>query len=135
MIGFALRLLQVIHKYFLIQSTELHHSSMGTAFGVAGASPKTVSDEERGWLIIGICLTKVLTPALKDVLANEMPIWYQNLLLPPYQIDKQTSAGHAKMLPPSKLNYESVNNNYTICKTSSYDYMVSKIQYLWRSCS
>ena len=99
---------------------------MGTAFGVAGASHKTVSDEERGWLIIGICLTKVLTPALKDVLANEMPIWYQNLLLPPNEIDKQTCARHAKTLPPSKskLNYESVNNNSTIRKTSSYDYGV-----------
>jgi hypothetical protein len=62
---------------------------------------------------------------LRDVLANEMPIWYQNLLLPPNEIDKQTCARHAKTLPPySKLNYESVNNNSTIRKTSSDDYAV-----------
>ena len=98
---------------------------MATAVGVSGSSPKTVSDEERRWMIVGICLTKVLTPALRDVLANEMPIWYQNLLLPPNEIDKQTCARHAKTLPPySKLNYESVNKNSTIRKTSSYDYAV-----------
>jgi hypothetical protein len=99
---------------------------MATAVGVSGSSPKTVSGAERRWVIIGICLTKVLTPALRDVLANEMPIWYQNLLLPPNEIDKQTCARHAKTLPPSKskLNYESVNNNSTIRKTSSYDYGV-----------
>ncbi|CAB4002904.1 Hypothetical predicted protein [Paramuricea clavata] len=99
---------------------------MATAVGVSGSSPKTVSDEERRWVIIGICLTKVLTPALRDVLANKMPIWYQSLLLPPHEIDKQTCARHAKTLPPSysKLNYESVNTNSTIRKASSYDYAV-----------
>jgi hypothetical protein len=99
---------------------------MATAVGITGSSSKTISDEERRWVIIGICLTKVLTPALRDVLANEMPIWYQSLLLPPYQIDKQAFGGQAKTLPPSKfnLNYESVNNNSTLRKTSSYDYGV-----------
>jgi hypothetical protein len=101
---------------------------MATALGVAGASPKTVSDEERRWVIVGICLAKVLTPALRDVLANEMPIWYQSLLLPPYQIDKQISKSYMANPPHSsfKLNYESINNNLTIPKTRhrKFDYAV-----------
>ena len=101
---------------------------MAAGGGVSGGSPRMVSEEERKWMVVGICLTKVLTPALRDVLDKQMPIYYQSLLLPPYEIDKQTFRKHMKNLPRStfKLNYESINGNFTTPKLShrSYDYAV-----------
>ncbi|XP_028408780.1 uncharacterized protein LOC114531345 [Dendronephthya gigantea] len=88
----------------------------------------TISDDERRWVIVGICLNKVLTPLLRDVLGNEIPMWYQSLLPPPHEIDKQIFGRHKKNLAPStlKLNYESINNNHTNHKSfvSKYDYAV-----------
>ena len=96
---------------------------MAAAVGVRGASRNTISDEERRWVIIGICLSKVLTPALRDVIANEISMWHQKLLLPPDEIDKQKLGSQKKKLPPSllKLNYESINNNSTKSSSSNYD--------------
>ena len=96
------------------------------AAAVSGAIAVTVSEEERRWVVIGICLTKVLTPALRDALKNEIPLWYQRLLFPPNQIDKQTFKSHLKTLPPStiKLNYESINGNSTVRKPG-YNYAVT----------
>jgi hypothetical protein len=94
-----------------------------------GSGLRTITNEERRWVIVGICLTKVLTPALRDVLAKEMPVWYKSLLPPPHEIDKQTYAKHMKNYPPLstfKLNYESINNNVATHKSiyRNYDYAV-----------
>ena len=99
---------------------------MAAAASVSGAKSTNVSDEERRWVVIGICLTKVLTPALRDVLANEIPKWYQMLLQPPCEIDKQALGKHQKILPPStlKLNYASINNNAAHKSPRTYDYAV-----------
>ena len=87
-----------------------------------------VTDEERRWVVVGICLSKVLTPALRDVLDKQMAIYYQSLLVPPNEIDKQTFRRHIKNPPHStfKLNYESINGNFTTHKSSyrNYDYAV-----------
>ena len=95
------------------------------AAAVSGAIPVTVSEEERRWVVVGICLNKVLTPALRDILGHEIPLWYQTLLPPPNEIHKQTPKSHLKKLPPSTiyLNYESINNNSTVRKPA-YDYAV-----------
>ena len=100
--------------------------SMVAAASVTGAKSNNVSDEERRWVVVGICLTKVLTPALRDVLVNEIPKWYQILLQPPCEIDKQTCGKHEKTLPPStlKLNYGSINNNNIVKSPKAYDYTV-----------
>ncbi len=102
---------------------------MAAGGGVSsGWSARMVSEEERKWMVVGICLTKVLTPALRDVLDKQMPIYYQSLLLPPYEIDMQTFKRHIQNLPHSKfkLNYESINGNFTTHKSSyrNYDYAV-----------
>ena len=101
---------------------------MAAGGGVSGGSPRMVSEEERKWMVVGICLTKVLTPALRDVLDKQMPIYYQSLLLPPYEIDKRTFRTHMENLPRStfKLNYESINGNFTTPRLShrNYDYAV-----------
>ena len=92
----------------------------------ASTSKNSVSVEERRWLIIGICLNKVLTPVLRKVLGNEIPKWYQTLLKPPVEIDQQTFGKFVKNLPPStiKLNYDSINNNSGHKSPKLYDYNV-----------
>ena len=89
-------------------------------------SGKILSDEERRWLVVGICLTKILTPALRNVLGNEMPKWYQSLIKPPLDIDKQIPVKYAESLAPSamKLNYRNINNNGAHKSPKSYDYAV-----------
>ncbi len=86
----------------------------------------TVSNEERRWVVIGVCLTKVLTPALRNVLATEMPKWHQVLCQPPTQIDKQVYGRHKIQLNPSTLdlNYKNINNNHVIRTPRSFDYTV-----------
>ena len=95
------------------------------AAAVSGAIPVTVSEEERRWVVVGICLTKVLTRALRDILNHEIPLWYQTLLAPPNEIDKQTPKSHLKTLPPSTiiLKYENIHSNSTVRK-SAYNYAV-----------
>ncbi len=92
----------------------------------ASISRNKVSDTERRWVVVGICLNKILTPALRKVLGNEIPKWHQNLVKPPIEIDKQTSGKHVKNLPPStiKLNYESINNNAIHKSPRLYDHAV-----------
>ncbi len=120
--------LNLIHFCLVLLYITIIVISMATATGVSGGSPQTVSDDERRWVVIGICLTKVLTPALRDVLANEMPIWHKTLVPPPDEIDKQTFKRHMKNPPHStfKLNYESINNNFSTYKSSyrNYDFAV-----------
>ena len=94
---------------------------------MASASSITpVSNEERRWVVIGVCLTKVLTPALRNVLATEIPKWHQVLCQPPTKIDKQVFGGHQKKLHPStlNLNYKSINNNDAIGSPRAFDYAV-----------
>ena len=85
-----------------------------------------VTSEERRWVVIGLCLTKVLTPALRKVLATEIPKWHQDLCQPPTEIDKQVYVGHKKQLHPSTidLNYKNINNNHVHKSFRSYDYAV-----------
>ena len=99
---------------------------MATAAAPSAASStlnKNISDDERRWVIIGICLNKVLTPKLREVLSNEIPKWYhQTLVQPPIEIDKQTPG---KFLTSMRynLNYKSINNNVRK-SPKSYDYAV-----------
>ena len=92
----------------------------------AATSTNNVSVEERRWLIIGICLNKVLTPVLRKVIGFEIHEWYKTLLKPPVKIDQQTVGKFVKNLPPStiKLNYDSVNNNSVHKSPKLYDYTV-----------
>ena len=101
---------------------------MATGGSLPVATPSaTLTDEQRRWLVTGICLNKLLTPVLRTVLKKEISDWYHNILChPPHQINKQTHTRHAKNLPPSKvqLNYGNVNKNYDNhkSKTSAYNY-------------
>jgi hypothetical protein len=68
----------------------------------------------------------VLTPALRNVLATEIPKWHQILCQSPTKIDKQVFGRHQTKLHPStlNLNYKSINNNGPPLKPSAFDYEV-----------
>jgi hypothetical protein len=102
---------------------------MATAVSLPAATPSTdITDDQRRWVVIGICLNKLLTPILRNVLGKEIPVWYNSLCLSPNQINKQTYKKHAAKLPPSKqtLNYHNINKNYDNHKLihNAYDYNI-----------
>lgn len=82
--------------------------------------------EEKRWLVVGICLSKVLTPAVRKIIKQEMHQLYQNMVLPTTHIHSQTSSSYLRSLPPStvRLNYVNINNNATKSSHHSYDYCV-----------
>ena len=91
-----------------------------------GSTTTSVSCEERRWVVIGVCLTKVLTPALRNVLVTEIPNWYHALCQPPTEIDKQVFGRHKTQLNPSilNLNYKNINNNHVKKNPRLFDYGV-----------
>ena len=100
---------------------------MATAMSVpALATPLT--DDQRRWVVTGICLNKLLTPVLRTVLGQQIPLWYNNLCILPNPIHKQTYKKHETKLPPStvKLKYGNINKNHDNHKStySAYDYDV-----------
>jgi hypothetical protein len=95
----------------------------------AKATPSTaITDEQRRWVVIGICLNKLLTPVLRTVLGKEISLWYNSLCHSPKPIARQIYGTQVKTLPPSKvkLNYGNINKNYDNHKSTynAYDYNV-----------
>ena len=86
-----------------------------------------LSDEESRWVVVGICLTKVLTPTLRNAVAAELQKWYNLLSQPPIEIHKQVYGTHKKTLPPSTLflQYKNINGNNVHKSSSAYDYAVN----------
>lgn len=82
--------------------------------------------EEKRWLVVGICLSKVLTPVLRKVIENEMHQLYKTLIQHPTNIHSQTFSSHSECLPYSslRLNYVNINNNKTQASYHNYDYSV-----------
>jgi hypothetical protein len=93
----------------------------------AGSTSSTfdLDENQKRWLVIGICLNKVLLPALRDFLKHEMLNHYIHLKTT-HSIDKQS---HLKHLPKDgkfDLKYGSINNNEANHKKKAplYDYDV-----------
>jgi len=108
---------------FLLYGLYIIDSVMASAISTTAS----ISNEERRWAVVGICLTKVLTPPLRNVLASELQKWYNVLCQPPDEIDKQVFSKYKKTFPSSKLSlkYENINNNNKIHKSPRfYDYAV-----------
>jgi hypothetical protein len=95
---------------------------MATAF-----TSTSISDDERRWVVIGVCLTKVLTPALRNILATEIANWHQVLCQPPTEIDKQVYGRHEIQLNPSTLDlkYKNINNNDAVRSPRAFNYAVT----------
>ena len=96
----------------------------------SSANTGNISNEERRWVVIGVCFTKVIATALRKVLASELQNWYNLLCKPPNDIDKQGRGKYKRTLPPSgfHLNYKSINNNDK--SSGGYDYAVKDALYL-----
>ena len=93
---------------------------------IATSATRGISEEERRWTVVGISLNKILTPALRNVLATELQTWHNFLCKPPVEIDKQVSSKYIKKPPSSKfqLKYENINNNNVHKSPRAYDYAV-----------
>ena len=92
----------------------------------SAASTGPVSEEQRRWVVVGICLNTVLAPVLRDNVKTKLDKWHYQLCQPPDEIHKQVPTHYKKNLSTSKhlLQYKNINNNSS-CKSSKiYDYAV-----------
>ncbi|XP_076101156.1 uncharacterized protein LOC143070940 [Mytilus galloprovincialis] len=74
--------------------------------------PSDLSENQKRWLVVGICLHSVLAPALR-IHVNSILTSLYNQLSCNHKIDTQIHPNHLKQYPPTNnyLNYENVNNN------------------------
>ncbi|XP_053407449.1 uncharacterized protein LOC123547232 [Mercenaria mercenaria] len=115
----------------LCQDTELDQdvNSIACRQNVNKGTP--LEDDEVRWLIVGVCLHKIISPTLRKYVPQTMQRLYANLKLSD-SIDTQTFAHYLRRYTPTnkELNYEAVNNNSTIPKIrgrrdiQKYDYRV-----------
>lgn len=84
-----------------------------------------LGDNQKRWLVTGICLNKILLPALRDFVKPEMLKHYTHLRTT-HGIDKQVHAKHLSKDGKTKFNYASINLNEAKHKkrVHLYDYSV-----------
>ena len=82
-----------------------------------------LNPEETRWLVVGICILKVLTPAIRSVIGKEMRQFYQRMVLKPTYIHLQIFSSYHERFPPSAvdLEYKNINNNATHPSDCNYD--------------
>ena len=81
-----------------------------------------LGENQKRWVVIGICLNRLLLPVLRDFVSQEIPKHYTSLKST-HGIDTQVSGSHLARDKKIKLNYENINNNWRK-KKSSYNYKV-----------
>ena len=69
-----------------------------------------LSENQKRWIVTGICLNKVITPQLRKYIDPHMLTCYDNFKKF-NKIHTQTYPTHLKTDGPKKLNYEAINNN------------------------
>ncbi|VDH90596.1 Hypothetical predicted protein [Mytilus galloprovincialis] len=83
-----------------------------------------LDDDVKRWVVIGLCLHSVLTPALRKYVSPIITQMY-NVLVASDHINTQTSHHFLRYYLPTKtkLNYEAINNNKTLYggQTGKYD--------------
>ena len=84
-----------------------------------------LGENQKRWVVIGICLNRLLLPVLRDFVGQEIPKHYTSLKST-HGIDTQVYGRHKTHDGPSQLNYGSINNNWGNFKKKlhSYDYKV-----------
>ncbi|VDI67912.1 Hypothetical predicted protein [Mytilus galloprovincialis] len=90
--------------------------------------PTEIDDNKKRWLVIGICLHSILSPALRKYVEPVVTNFHNSLRLS-HQIDKQNFKGHLKSygaVDIKYLNYKAINNNKNTFgnRTPDYDYKV-----------
>ncbi|CAG2214271.1 unnamed protein product [Mytilus edulis] len=93
------------------------------------ATPAVLDDNQKRYLLVGICLHSVLSQALREYVVPILTALYEELILR-QKIDSQTYPAHLKQYQPTKayLYYEAVNNNKAV-----YDYQYAKYDYKIKS--
>ena len=84
-----------------------------------------LGENQKRWVVIGICLNRVLLPVLRDFVGQEIPKHYASLKSA-RGIDTQLFGSHLPQDRAFQLNYGSINNNWGNFKKKvrSYDYKV-----------
>ncbi|CAC5421080.1 unnamed protein product [Mytilus coruscus] len=94
------------------------------------SKPADLDDNQKRWLVVGICLHSIISPALRTYVVPILTVLYNELIR--YQkIDTQTYLTHLKQYQPTNayLNYEAVNNNKAMYgyQKANYDYTIKSV--------
>ncbi|VDI48370.1 Hypothetical predicted protein [Mytilus galloprovincialis] len=81
-----------------------------------------LEDNQKRWLVVGICLHSVVSPALRQYVASSMKKMYKRLKQS-HKIDVQKYPNILQKYPVARLlNYEAINNNRNILFRGKKDY-------------
>ena len=107
---------------YVDHSAYLQHFVRNFFFSV---STFDLGENQKRWVVIGICLNKLLLPILRNFVGQEIPKHYTSLK-GKYGIDTQVYGRHMTHDRTFQLNYGSINNNSANFKKKlrSYDYKV-----------
>ncbi|XP_076086847.1 uncharacterized protein LOC143057428 [Mytilus galloprovincialis] len=101
-----------------------------TGFSSNTAPPSDLKDNQKRWLVIGICLHDILSPVLRKYIESEINQLYTSLVTSNNINAQLYNNGFLERYPPSsngyRLNYETINNNKAFYKgqVKLYDYKV-----------
>ncbi|VDH90631.1 Hypothetical predicted protein [Mytilus galloprovincialis] len=102
-------------------------NAIATKYSREAAISAALNDNQKRWLVIGICLHTILSPALRKWVESILTI-FQNDLINNYNIDTQMYSNQLRSDPQNGvfLNYETVNNNKTKYGKNypKYDYTI-----------
>lgn len=89
------------------------------------ATSAVLDYNQKRYLVVGMCLHSVISPALRKYVVPILTALYEELILKE-NIDTQTYSAHLKKYQPTstKLNYKAVNNNETVHGKANYDYKI-----------
>ena len=93
---------------------------------VVAVSSFDLEDKQKRWVVIGICLNRLLLPVLRDFTAQEI-LKHHTSLKSSNKIDTQVFGSHLTHDGSFKFNYSSINNNLATFKRKErlYDYKVT----------
>ncbi|CAG2211833.1 unnamed protein product [Mytilus edulis] len=109
-------------------STDLEKRISEMEYSPHTGPPAEIDDNKKRWLVVGICLHSILSPALRKYVEPVVTRFYNSLKLS-HQIEKQSVIGHLKIygaVDIKYLNYKAINNNKNTFgnRTPHYDYKV-----------
>ncbi|XP_052081702.1 uncharacterized protein LOC127719534 [Mytilus californianus] len=92
------------------------------------AKPADLDDVQKRWLVVGICLHGVISPAMRKYVVPALTKLCYKLSIK-HSLDTQTFSKHLQKHPltnKTSLNYEAVNNNKVKhgYYKAKYDYMI-----------
>ena len=113
------------------KATSYNNNSTFRFFFNWPVSSFNLDDNHKRWMVIGICLNKILLPPLRDVVAKEIPKHY-TVLKNAHKIDTQVYKNYLLKDGVFEFNYGSINSNWDSWrrKKASYNYNVTSAEEL-----